>query len=214
MLRSILKTVYYNFKIFSFKDAIKLPLFVGDTTIIHGCRKGCICIKSTCTRGMLSIGRSYGSHGIDRGIMSILTFGERGSLVIHGRAAFCTEFKVKIDGVLDLGKDFDANNSFHCICKESISFGESCLLGWDVTVLDSDGHQMYVDGKSSAEKVPVKIGNHVWLGAKTTVLKGTQVSDNSIVGLGTVVSGKYEHSSIIIGNKGRMIIKDNLKWEK
>ena len=121
MLRSILKTLYYNFKIFPLKDAIKLPLFVGDTTIIRGCRKGCICIKSASTRGMLSIGRSYGSYGIYRGIKSVLIFGEQGTLIIHGRAAFCTEFKISINGVLNLGENFDANNGFNCICKRNIS---------------------------------------------------------------------------------------------
>lgn len=81
-------------------------------------------------------------------------------------------------------------------------------------MLDSDGHSMYVDGKLSLEKIPVKIGNNVWIGAKTAVLKGTQISDNSIIGLGTLVSGKYENNSIIIGNKGKMIKKDDLKWKK
>lgn len=214
MLRSILKTIYYNFKIFPFKVALKIPMFVGDTAKIYGSKKGCICIKGTIKRGMLSIGRSYGSYGIYRGIKSILTFGKHGSLVIRGRVAFCTEFKITINGVLDLGENFDVNNGFNCICKDSISFGDNCLLGWDVTVLDSDGHSMYVDGKLSLEKIPVKIGNNVWIGAKTAVLKGTQISDNSIIGLGTLVSGKYENNSIIIGNKGKMIKKDDLKWKK
>ena len=214
MLRSIIKTIYYNLRIFPLKDAVKLPLFVGDTTVIKGSRKGCICIKGAKIRGILSIGRSFGSYGVYRGIKSVLHFGERGVLVIHGRTAFCTEFKVSIDGLLDLGENFDVNNGFNCICKDSISFGDNCLLGWDVTVLDSDGHSMYVDGKLSLEKIPVKIGNNVWIGAKTAVLKGTQISDNSIIGLGTLVSGKYENNSIIIGYKGKMIKKDDLKWKK
>lgn len=214
MLRSIIKTIYYNLRIFPLKDAVKLPLFVGDTTVIKGSRKGCICIKGAKIRGILSIGRSFGSYGVYRGIKSVLHFGERGVLVIHGRTAFCTEFKVSIDGLLDLGENFDVNNGFNCICKDSISFGDNCLLGWDVTVLDSDGHSMYVDGKLSLEKIPVKIGNNVWIGAKTAVLKGTQISDNSIIGLGTLVSGKYENNSIIIGNKGKMIKNDDLKWKK
>ena len=163
---------------------------------------------------MLSIGRSFGSYGCYRGINSILSFGQHGILVIHGRTAFCTEFKISINGILDLGENFDANNGFNCICKDSITFGKDCLLGWDVTVIDSDGHPIYIDGMLSSEKAHISIGDNVWLGAKTTVLKGTQICDNSIIGFGTVASGKYVNNSIIIGNKGKMIKKNNLKWEK
>lgn len=214
MIRSIIKTIYYNLKVFPFKDALKLPLFIGDTTKIRGIRKGCICINGTIKRGMLSIGRSFGSYGCYRGIDSILNFGHNGILIIHGRTAFCSEFKISINGTLDLGENFDANNGFNCICKKSITFGKDCLLGWDVTVIDSDGHKIYIGGIVSPEKAHISIGDNVWLGAKTTVLKGTQISDNSIIGFGTIVSGKYDTNSIIIGDKGKMIKKNNIKWEK
>lgn len=214
MLRSILNTIYYNFRIFPFKDALKLPLFIGGTTKIKGIRKGCICIKGKIQRGMLSIGRSFGSYGCYRGITSILDFGPQGMLIVNGRTAICTEFKISINGTLNIGENFDANNGLNCICKYSITFGKNCLLGWDVTVIDSDGHQIYIDGVQSSEKKPIKIGDNVWLGAKTTILKGTQISNNSIIGLGTVVSGKYENNSIILGYKGKMIKKNNLKWKK
>lgn len=214
MLRSILKTVYYNFRIFPLKDALKLPLFVGDTTKIRGSRKGCISIKGTIKKGMLSIGRSFGSYGCYRGVDSILNFGQEGLLIIHGRTAFCTEFKISINGILNLGENFDANNGFNCICKNCISFGNNCLLGWEVTILDSDGHQICIDGIQSSENKTIQIGDNVWLGAKAAVLKGTRISDNTIVGLGTIVSGKYENNSIIIGNKGKMKKKDDLKWKK
>lgn len=214
MLRSIIKTMYYNLRIFPLKDALKLPLFVGDTTVIKGSRKGCICIKGAKERGMLSVGRSFGSYGVYRGIKSVLHFGERGVLVIHGRTAFCTEFKISIGGILDLGENFDANNGFNCICKENISFGEDCLLGWDVTVLDSDGHRMTVNGKSIKETVPVNIGSNVWMGAKTTVLKGSCIKDNTVVGYGTLVSGSYDDNSIIVGGKGKSMKKDSIVWMK
>lgn len=152
MLRSILNTIYYNFRILPFKDALKLPLFIGGTTKIKGIRKGCICIKDKIQRGMLSIGRSLGSYGCYRGITSILDFWPQGMLIVNGRTAICTEFKISINGTLNIGKNFDANNGLNCICKYSITFSKNCLLGWDVTVIDSDGHQIHVDGVQSSEK--------------------------------------------------------------
>ena len=115
---------------------------------------------------------------------------------------------------LELGKNFDANNGFNCICKGNISFGSDCLLGWDVTVLDSDGHRMVINGESVKEMLPVNIGSNVWMGAKTTVLKGSCIKDNTVVGYGTLVSGSYDDNSIIVGGKGKSMKKDSIIWMK
>lgn len=211
---AIIKTIYFNLKCFNIKTAIKLPVYIGANVHFYGLYQGCICIDSTIKKGMISIGRSYGSNRIDRGVKSILIFNKYGSIIIHGKASFCSEFKLKISGTLELGENFEANNNFNCICYKYISFGKNCLLGWDITIIDSDGHTIYVNKRPITNTIPINIGNNVWIGAKATILKGSQIQDDSIIGYGTIVSGKYESNSIIIGNKGKMINKDNLQWKK
>lgn len=45
---------------------------------------------------------------------------------------------------------------------------------------------------------PVKIGNNVWIGANTIILRGTEIGDNYVIGAGCVVKGKYNKGSVII----------------
>ena len=53
----------------------------------------------------------------------------------------------------------------------------------------------------------VTIGNNVFIGMNTIVLKGVSVGDNSIIGAGSVLTsgGVYPENSVIVGNPARVI---------
>ena len=60
----------------------------------------------------------------------------------------------------------------------------------------------------------VYIGNNVFIGANVTLLGGTKLGDNCIVGAGAVLPGKqYPENSIIVGNPGK-VIGNTLDWAK
>ena len=45
---------------------------------------------------------------------------------------------------------------------------------------------------------PVIIGNNVWIGANTVILRGTEIGDNCVIGAGCVIKGKYGANSVIV----------------
>lgn len=51
----------------------------------------------------------------------------------------------------------------------------------------------------------VKIGNNCWIGAKVTILDGTEIGDGCIVAAGAVVTGKFPAYSIIGGIPAKII---------
>lgn len=59
------------------------------------------------------------------------------------------------------------------------------------------------------------VGDHVWIGYNSTILKNAKISSGSIVGTNSLVAGKFdeEESVIIAGNPAR-IIKKNIEWRK
>lgn len=59
----------------------------------------------------------------------------------------------------------------------------------------------------------IKIGNHVWLAANSSVLKGSTVGDDSVVAYGAVVSKNMEQRNVIIGGQNR-ILRTNTNWRK
>lgn len=84
-------------------------------------------------------------------------------------------------------------------------FGDDVLISWDTLIMDSDHYRIY-KLENPAEQInytrTISIGNHVWIGCNAIILKGSVISDNSILAAGSVTSGKFtKENYIIAGNK-------------
>ena len=54
-------------------------------------------------------------------------------------------------------------------------------------------------------KKDVIIGNNVWIGWGSIILKGTIIGDNCVIGAGSLVSGEFPDNVVIAGNPARII---------
>lgn len=61
---------------------------------------------------------------------------------------------------------------------------------------------------------PVTIGNNVFIGMNTTVLKNTSIGDNVIIGANSLVSGKFPSDCVIAGNPAKVIMTIDEYYEK
>ena len=106
--------------------------------------------------------------------------------------SYGTTLEVLDNGVLNT-KYFTMNCNCTMIVASKIEIGHDVMIGRNVTIYDSDYHQIVNSlGKVLNNPKPVLIGNHVWLGTNSIVLKGSIVGKNSIVSAFAVVSGKVE----------------------
>lgn len=96
--------------------------------------------------------------------------------------------------------------------SESISIGANCALAWNLTIIDSDFHQLSVNGNQRPSSLPIKIGDHVWIGCNVTILKGVTIGDGAVVAAGSVVTRDIPAGSLAAGNPAR-VIKEAVKWE-
>lgn len=60
---------------------------------------------------------------------------------------------------------------------------------------------------------PIIVGKNSFIGARVTLLPGTEIGENCIIGAGSVVKGKIPNNSIVIGNPAK-IIGNTLDWAK
>lgn len=61
-----------------------------------------------------------------------------------------------------------------------------------------------IEGKYQFLK-PITIGNNCFIGARTTILPGTIIDDNCIIGACSVVKGHVPEGSIVCGNPAKRI---------
>lgn len=95
-----------------------------------------------------------------------------------------------------------------------ISIGKSCLFSSDIHFATGDSHSILnVEGKRINKSEDIIIGNHVWVGTKVTCLKGTIVSNDSIVGAtSTLCKKKFRKSNVVIAGMPGNIVKENVNW--
>ena len=96
----------------------------------------------------------------------------------------------------------------------NIKIGADCMFSEYVTLMNNDGHPIFdiKTGKQINGSKDIIIGNHVWLGIKTTILSGTDIGNASIVGANSLVNKKFSNNCIIAGNPAKMIRKD-IAWD-
>ena len=206
-LRDLPKSIYLNYRCLPFAKAWKLPVRVRYDTKFGILDKNSICINGTCTRSMITLGYRGGKFVAgNRGYISI----SGGKMIFNGTCNFGEGFGIAVEsGELQFGKNFYANRNLLIECQKKVSFGSDVLLGWNVSIRDTDGHS--INGKPFKEKIMVK--NHVWIASDVTVLKGSVISEGSVIACNSTVCGlKMQENKCLVGGTPAKIIKNNVEW--
>ena len=137
---------------------------------------------------------------------------DRGRLHIDAEATFSkgTHVIVRGDGVLTVGKKFFCNADCDILCNKSITFGDDNLLGWNITLLDADGHDTYANGMKQVSQKDIVLGDHVWVGAEASILKGVRLADNTIIPYGSVIHKSNNEKNVVFHNK---VLKTEIAWK-
>lgn len=94
--------------------------------------------------------------------------------------------------------------------RQSIKIGNNCRIGANTKILDNDFHpvdpqlRLQCSNKNMGIR-PIEIGNNVFIGCNSIILKGTTIGDNTTIGAGSVVSGFIPANCVAAGNPARII---------
>ena len=113
-----------------------------------------------------------------------------------------------------IGEDFSIRSG-HIISdyNTSVTIGNDCMFSANINIKTTDGHIIYNrDKKEFVKPRSIKVGNHVWMGAGSTLMKGSIIPDNSIVGYSAVVTKPFEEKySVYAGNPAKLV-KSGINW--
>jgi acetyltransferase-like isoleucine patch superfamily enzyme len=91
---------------------------------------------------------------------------------------------------------------------KSIVIGNHVLCGANVTITDFDWHNVNPlerDRGGFEQAEPVRIGDNVWLGLNTLVLKGVEIGSNTMVGANSLVQSSLPENVIAAGIPARVL---------
>lgn len=98
-----------------------------------------------------------------------------------------------------------------------VTLGNYVRITHGVVILTHDFSWSVVSGVYGAcidSVAPVHIGNNVFLGMNSIVLKGVTIGDNVIIGAGSVVTKDCESNSVYAGNPAKKICDLKMHFER
>lgn len=206
-----LNTLRFNFHYFPFSTAIRFPVFVSRQTKLSF-RRGEVVLNSVKT-GVVKIG--FGGVGIFDRSRSRTIWEVAGKVIFHGKCNMGHGSRVSVNktGVLEFGDKFVISAESAIVCSKHISFGDGCLLSWDILVMDTDFHNIYSsDGTCVNAPAEIIIGDNVWVGCRATIMKGVVIAPGSIIGAGAVITKSCSSSNSIYAGHNKFI-KTDVRWE-
>lgn len=136
-----------------------------------------------------------------------------------------SNFGIIENTTIHIGKStsFETCNIITYNSKCSIEIGERCMFAYGITLFNTDAHPIYdMEHKNIINKVgDMKIGDHCWIGANSTILKNVEFLHDTIVGWGSVVGKKFymngnlnspPSNCIIAGNPAK-VVKTGVTWD-
>lgn len=209
------KTIYINFKCFDFKTAIRMPIILGPDVKIGNVCKGVIELNNyENKRYHVKFGIGGSTH-VPKEDRSKIDFGPKAKIVFNGPAMFGEGTSLRCDyGFLTVGKNFSCSKNCCFNCEDSITIGDDVLLGWNIYVRDTDGHDVFENGDMKISQKPVIIKNHCWICSFAHILKGVTIENDSVVAWRSTVTKSFSESNVLLGGTPAKIIKNNITWKK
>lgn len=122
-----------------------------------------------------------------------------GNALRGGRNAYLRAAGVKIgkDCMISLRAKFDVR-------RGQIIIGDNCTITFGCILVSHDRSAMHINPEDDGEG-RVVIGDNVYLGVGTIVLRNVSIGDNSVIGAGSVVIKDIPPNVIAVGNPAKII---------
>lgn len=132
---------------------------------------------------------------------------------INGEAGISVFGSPEQQAHLHIGEGTYIQSRTHINCANEIWIGDGCAISWDCEILDTDIHVLLMNGERQPTTAPIHIGDHVWIGVRSIILKGVTIGDHCMIAAGSVVTQDIPPFTLAAGVPARIVRKID-GWEK
>lgn len=212
-----LKTVYFNFKMFPFSVAKKLPIvFYGP--VKFGALSGTIEIQSPLKRGMIGFGQRFEKMTKHRGVAEVII---QGHLVFKNHAHMGKDcfFYVGKGAYCEFGDMGCLGSDVKLVCTNKIVIGDWVGVGYESQLIDTNSHPMY--NTQTGEYYPMTgeiiLGSYNAISNRVTMMLNTKTPNNCVIASNSLCNRDFTDfgENILIGGVPAKLIKNNYArdWE-
>lgn len=120
------------------------------------------------------------------------------------------------DNSVEIGEETTSCDVSITLIGNKLEIGRDCMFSNSIRIW-GDGHSV-LDFKSgevlNKPKHPIVIGDHCWIGERTTLTKGAQIPNNCIVGIASVVTKSFINENCLIAGSPACIKKKGITWSR
>lgn len=129
-------------------------------------------------------------------------------LFVGSHCAFFDDVIISGVGEIRIGDRTTIGHDSVLVCRERLEIGSDCMLAAYCYVLDVD-HEFESTEKTIPEQglrvQPVVIGNDVWVGAGTVILRGVRIGDGAVVAANSVVTRDVPPYTVVAGSPAKVV---------
>ena len=105
---------------------------------------------------------------------------------------------------ITIGRNVFINACCHFQDHGGVTLGDGCLIGHNVVFATLD-HGTAPEDRGVIHPAPIRLGENVWVGSNSTILRGVTVGDNAIIAAGSVVTKDVAADTVVGGVPARYI---------
>ncbi|WP_404987522.1 acyltransferase [Clostridium culturomicium] len=138
-----------------------------------------------------------------------------GIISFEERVFLYPEVRISVNGTLEnkaqlkIGQGTNIGDRTEIHVGKKVVIGKECAISWDVCILDRDYHEFNGQGEIKDEII---IGDKVWIGCRSTILKGVTIGNGAVIAAGSIVTKDVSANCCVGGNPAK-VIKENITWK-
>lgn len=209
---SIWKTLFFNFYMLPFSQAIKFPVIITKNVRFYNLSGKVILISSKINPGTVRFG-FFGEDTMHWSSQKTLLKIE-GTLFLGNKIHFANGIIIRVEkgALLTIENNISISNCTKIICYKNIIIKENSRIAWECQIIDTSFHYIrnIIDKSYGSLNDSIIIGTNNWIGNRVSIMKGSKTPDFCIVASGSLINKKLDvpNYSLVAGTPVHLIRKD------